>query len=555
MVAFAEQYLYQKGRICYVTGRHVHIVNIKNWSHTERIIDLESLLRIDPENPVKGRGSWKALAYSNGRIVCQRKTLVPEEGCLLILNAAAKSPSISETVLAQCPWAQPKLSFMRVCRDFLWYGLRNRLGSSQRYYWDIGTVELIQGRRLEHLNKPLRIPLQGSEIGSTIVFETFDKKLYGVSTEAWGDGQEIGWASYFYCIRISFSDLPAGRIQQLKLPRRDHNDGVLNDMWSQLSLQQDESDGQVYICESRKEYPDAGSFSTRTNYRYLLKFTEEPTDDWRLEEELNVDQQPPQKRIRRDVHIEHETQEVQDTAPVPSFIIQHVEKLYYDMSSMSMVDLVQQKDSKAPVRTDIHNHLAIRVASRKRKSPYDDPEDPHSMLRLPDLDEETDQPISGSEEDFHPTDFAIFPPDNSPKELTDLLDPKRRSDGRSMNHSIDNLNVVYLSHKPFPGQQGNSKLRPLIIISFDPASRTSIPNLKLLPGSNIKAIPHEEQTRPTKILTSDPIIDTAEPIPTLITTTTTTAAASSSSSNPHEKAHWWDAPAAFIRIEHGYQLR
>ena len=533
VVGFPDQFLYQDGVICYMVGSHVHLVGTRDWSNNEKVIDLESLVHqqdSDADEPAV-RSSWKVLAYRDGLIACQEKTSGQSECRVLVVNAKCTTQLRSELLLKAFSFRPQRLSFIRLGDGILWYGQLQRLGTREKYYWDIGAVGLPRSNTSpqESIPKqrrhPLRIPLQGSEVGSTITFEVFGNELYGGSTEPWSDHEEKDWVSYYYCMRISPMDFPEGYVRLWKIPRRDHTNGVLNDMWSQLSIQKDDTDNQIYVTETRKEYPsDGSSFSTRTNYRHLLKYNGESTNDWTLED-FDAFQEPPRKRVRRDVHTEYRDSEVQEMAPVRDFIIQHNENRFYDSGNMSFVDLVRNKNEQQPKGRE--SHLAVRVASRKRKSPYES-EDTGAMLRTPELDDDG-LSIKGSEEDFDDTKLALWPPNDSPQGLLDLLDPKSQSEGCTKNSSADNFNILYMCHKPLPGQ-ANPKLRPLVLLSFDP--RCSIPGLRpLLPSTSSQA--RSEPQNSMELNVDRRTI--ARP--------------------PSPPSHWWMQPAAYTTIRHGFRLR
>jgi hypothetical protein len=92
---------------------------------------------------------------------------------------------------------------------------------------------------------------------------------------------------------------------------------------------------------------------------------------------------------------------------------------------MSFINLVSDL-TPIPDSLQMRDRLRLRVVLRKQKSPLvDNPScSDYILLRKPDLNENND-PLKESENDFNPTKLHLWPADNAPTQIYNVLCPSR----------------------------------------------------------------------------------------------------------------------------------
>lgn len=179
-----------------------------------------------------------------------------------------------------------------------------------------------------------------------------------------------------------------------------------------------------------------------------------------------------------------------------------------------------------------HDRLRLRTVSRKRKSPIDEAS---NTLHKPEFTDDNGNPMDHGEERFTSRGIHMWPPENAPAELTQLLCPSHRigkvqavADERSIIYSIDQEGLC----------GGN---QAIVLINFDPVIRH--PGLKRLtldsgvrpwgPNSD-----HATAIRPLR-----------QQERTMLQTPVSTARANQAVPSVREE------PAMYLSINHGYWLR
>ena len=116
----------------------------------------------------------------------------------------------------------------------------------------------------------------GSEIGSTICFEFHDGYFYALSNQTSFEVEEIDWTSFYHCIRFPLNSPCKALLEKTEndrsMWRRQHQEGPIDDRWTNLRLDRDESTGELRIVESRKEWYLGSSRSQRTYYTTDIVF-------------------------------------------------------------------------------------------------------------------------------------------------------------------------------------------------------------------------------------------------------------------------------------------
>lgn len=354
--------------------------------------------------------------------------------------------------------------FVRHSRSYIWYGTFTAAHGSDGV-WSVCGVDFAT---FEEIVFPLDRVVDG-DLGQTLCFEMYQEHLYAVSTQvASGDDERFSSFYHWFCHAPRLK----GHKWNGRLWRREHREGPINEMWTDLSIRIDETTGRPVILECRREWRGGKSENHRTNYVEPLP-TPEEAETWVDDDpnDLTGNHHPydqrPEKRLRRNYHAEYE--HTDDPTKRLEFIAARTKHRSYHLASATFVDLVNDPAPQADgVRS--RDRLRLRTVSRKRKSPIDEEgtEGPRKMLFRP-TQIEDDHPVEGSEERFVSRGVHMWPADDAPSEIHHLLCPDSRagavravSDERSLIYSVSSTGLP-------PDYQA------LILISFDPAIR--FPNL------------------------------------------------------------------------------
>ncbi|KAL8708653.1 MAG: hypothetical protein Q9220_006478 [cf. Caloplaca sp. 1 TL-2023] len=355
---------------------------------------------------------------------------------------------------------------------------------------------------------PLQIPdLAVSELGQTLVFEIFDAHLYAISTQSPFELDEPQWTSHYSCYRFPLENPHSLTLETLKIWRRHHQEGPINDLWTDLKFLRDESTGELNIIEARKEWAGGSSIQKRTWYRqnvpsfwstppqsgrkssadhtlegdhqsdstpwsgsveeppYLLCL---PPDKNALDIDPSrvasgIDQPPAHPRLDCFTHPEYlDTPQVVDNA-----ILAKSKHRAYIQSASSFLDIVVGERKSGP-RTGLEQQIKLRIGARVEMSPLD----AQGLLYKPWIN--TD-PIEGSELHYSDLGIRVWPPDEAPVRLLDFLNgeldhgPTKagglayRTLGDITAVSDERL-IIYLIKKKGAGEDEVGKL---ILINFD----------------------------------------------------------------------------------------
>ncbi len=586
VLAYGESFVYSEGVLCYVDGSWVRALNIHGASKTEEVIDVLALhQRLAPRSESEPFLSLSpnetrvtSLSYSEGVLVCVYESGIIDECWLLVIDLPMEDPK-------HCPSTRVKpqrrfrhrLScttklFIRHNRSFLYYGTHSGLRSDGHHEWLLTGLDLSTGCLVAP--KPFRLAdFVGSDIGSTACFKIHEGSLFAVSNQTSFEVEEVDWTSYYHYIKIplgeTIPDLKAHPIWQ-----RQHGEGPINDSWTDLSLQKDEQTNELLIVECRKEWLGGGSANIRTYYTQpvrlngrenVMQMCNFPAND-PLTRTLDENSRPhfsePRKRIRKHYHHEYERSRLDPRSSAPrDFILAKTKFRAYSPSAMSFIDLVSDPapapGSVGSVR--MRDRLRLRIASRKQKSPLVcDPDNlPHPLLRKPELDE-NDVPLEDSEHDFHPTAVHLWPPDDCPPVIYDVLCPGGGRVG-NIEAVADERSIIYATDLPNP-MPGRS--RAIVMISFD---RTWGQNFKplFIPPTKPVVPPREMRLELPNMFSSRKTSKRASPAPE----PPSAAAASQPKRQKCEAGHSpavpdgiqrrliWREDAMFISINRGYRLR
>lgn len=276
-IGFCDAFVYLKGVLCYTLDDKVRVLDLRNSGDHEVVISIPGLLtQALSEIQDNNRGTFQILYYSDRIISCLYRSSGPDSTAWLIaFNVRYKAILLVEEL------DSTEKIFVRHNREFLYFGTNSDLGTDGHKKW------VIQGYSFTTktwFKQKIHLPdMVGNEIGSTICFEIYEKDFYALSNQTSFEVEEIDWTSFYHCIRFPL-DSPCKELMEKtendkKTWRRQHQEGPIDDRWTFLRLDTDETTGSLKIVESRKEWYMGASRSQRTYYTTKIKFPKLKHDD------------------------------------------------------------------------------------------------------------------------------------------------------------------------------------------------------------------------------------------------------------------------------------
>ncbi|KAJ5668596.1 uncharacterized protein N7477_007166 [Penicillium maclennaniae] len=469
ILAYGADFLYNQGVLCYRVGDEIRLLDVHRVARQERVVNLGELIsRLGFGSAGLGLVDQVTLLHYNDGIVSFRLARQDaQEDVLLAIDMDRRSgqPRRKRLLLQKAIPADSPI-FVRHSRAYIWYGtFTSAHGSSG--VWSVCGKDFATSEEIEF---PLDRVVDG-ELGQTLCFDMYREHLYAVSTQVASDDDER-FSSFYHW--FCYSPREKGCKWKGRLWRREHCEGPINEMWTDLSIRIDETTGRPVILECRREWRGGKSENHRTNYIEPLP-TPEEAETWADDDpnDLTGNHQPynqrPEKRLRRTYHAEYEHHH--DPAKRLEFIAARTKHRSYHLASATFVDLVNDPAPQADgVRSQ--DRLRLRTVSRKRKNPIDDggTEGAPKMLFRP--MQVNGQPIKGSEDRFVSCGVHMWPRDDTPSEIYNLLCPDSRVS--SVRAVSDERSIIYsVSSAGLP-----SNHQALVLISFDPTIR--FPNLTSL---------------------------------------------------------------------------
>lgn len=472
-VGYGAEFLYNQGYLCYRSDHWIRLLYMHGAAFRERVMDLREvipqLLEAGPVEPgVEDRVTL--LSYCDDILVFRVADISATEDALLVVNMAWRQTHQDKRrflLYAEIPASAPV--FVRHCGSYIWYGTFTAADGSDGV-WSITGMDLESEESIEF---PLDRVVDG-DLGQTLCFEIHDEHLYAVSTQVAADDDEVHSSFYHWFCHAPRAD---GRKWNGRLWRREHQEGPINEMWTDLSIRKDETTGRPVILECRREWRDGKSENHRTYYTQRLPTPEEAlaplsggtfeTPSWvSVDDDLENDHpydERPAKRLRRYYHAEYES----GSTKRHEFIAARTKHRGYHLGASTFVDIVND-----PVGDNLRSRdrIRLRTVSRKRKCPIDEEgnEGPPNRLFQPTQMDQYGFPVEGSEERFECRGVRMWPPDDAPPALQSLLCPGPRTG--SVKSIADERSIIYSIDAPGlpPNQQA------LILISFDPHFRIPI---------------------------------------------------------------------------------
>ncbi|KAL4891122.1 F-box domain protein [Aspergillus ambiguus] len=497
ILAFGSAFLYSGGSLSYIYEDEIRALDVHGASQVEHVLNIHCVLaRAIPNcNLMHDTTRVSLMYYSHGVLAFLVEMVERQEAWLLAVDMRRRIDcGKTGRLRLRTRLQSTKRLFVRHNQSYLFYGTHSALGYHGYPQWAISCVDLTTGQHLT--DKPVELEnFAGYEIGQTVCFEVHEDHLYAVSTLVDFEEEEVDWTSYYVWIC-----LPPGHDScspaTTRTWRRQHREGPINDTWSDLSLRHDEATKRLMILECRREWLDGGSDNCRTYYMQPLPSPSEipqgkqqgcasrnpvPLPDEPLAKTLDPLSKPnyerPHKRLRRYYHAEYPLN--CDKTQRRDFILAKTKFRTYNHSASTFVDLVNDPYPDPERSLLSRDRLRLRVVSRKRKSPIDEEgeEGPRKRLFRPEVTDADGHPVEHSEERFITRGVQMWPPDNAPQELNDLLCPSRRIG--KVQAIADERSIVYSVEHNSTGSGDN---RAIVLINFDPSLR--LPGLQRLGGTN-----------------------------------------------------------------------
>ena len=486
IIAYGTDFTYQEGVLCYHSNGQIRLLDIRHCSKTEDYIETSRWKRrLNANHPSSSLSSdlqprISHLSYTKGILACLCEMGETGESWLIVIDwdpskheSTPESEAKRRILLCEQLNCTTKL-FIQHNGSYLYYGTHSAIGSHGHHEWMIQGFNLSNGRPVTE--KPIQLAdFFGSELGSTVCFGIHKGHFYAVSNQTSLEVEEVDWTSQYHCIQFALDERKP-ILRPRKRWRRQHEEGPLNDSWTELSLQRAVQTDELLIVECRKEYMGGGSANIRTYYILPLSLSDSdeipknfgyPENDpltKTLDDNSKPNYEPAQKRIRRFCHPEYSLDRLgPGRFASQEFILAKTKFRGYNLATSSFIDLVNDPASR-PGFARQHDRIRLRIASRTQKSPLiDDPKVPgHFLLRSKETDRDGN-PIEHSEEDFHATEVQnLWPPNDAPTELFDVLCPGGRVG--QVDAMADDMAIVYMT-----GSRANPNgERAIILINFDP---------------------------------------------------------------------------------------
>ncbi|PVH89320.1 hypothetical protein DL98DRAFT_508410 [Cadophora sp. DSE1049] len=268
-IGFCDAYIYRRGILCYTLDDRIRILDLHRSAQEEFVVSIPGLLtQALSDIGDNNRGTFKCLYYSDGILSCIYDASDEDSPAWLIAFHIK-----SRRILATHELESTDKIFARHNSQYLYYGTHSELGTDGYKKWVIYGYEY---KTRKWFDQKVHLPdMVGSEIGSTICFEFYRNSFYALSNQTSFEVEEIDWTSFYHCIRFPLNSPCKALLEKTvnkSMWRRQHQEGPIDDRWTSLSLDEDESTGELRIVEARKEWYLGCSKSQRTYYTTDIVF-------------------------------------------------------------------------------------------------------------------------------------------------------------------------------------------------------------------------------------------------------------------------------------------
>lgn len=531
IIGYATSFSYHAGILCYSTCTSLRVLNFNNRRTTEKVLGSDVFTNhvFAASGREDGVGLEALQSIQIHEYASDIVTLACDFGLhgehIFAVNisdryhqASQSTPSSRRSRVLLCTRLRSSCKlFVRHNDRYLILGTHSAPSEHHYHEW------LLQGYDLETSKQITKEPLQlreffGSEIGITVCFTIHQDKFYALTNQTSHESEEVDWTSYYQFISFHLQD-PCPNLTIRAIWRRQHLEGPINDAWTDLVFQQDHRSGELLIVECRKEWVNGGSRSIRTYYTQpfdrathaeLDEGLRHPPDDplsRTLDKTSNSRWEKPKPRVSRHVHAEFR-KDVDEG--FKEYIRAKTKWNEYDFNAQSFVDLVVDE-----VRNEgdwrPKERVKVRVVSRDELSPLVPDAGCRgsraSIVRWRTQDKDG-MAMEDGEEAFSHSRVSLWPPDDAPQGLQDILCPSGRSG--EVKALLGDEGIVYMAG---PLREAGSPERALIFVSFDPTF--GFEGMRRLDGSfatpkGRDAIVVEETIRKRKNV-SDALADKAHP--------------------------------------------
>ncbi|KAK3902998.1 hypothetical protein C8A05DRAFT_15017 [Staphylotrichum tortipilum] len=481
-VAFAEEWLFENGVLCYTRGLQMRILDLHRAAHDEIVVNVRDLVSQKiQDSRVRHKYKLTLLHYSHRFVSCSYT--LRRDDCsdgsqhwLLVFN-----PVDGEIAIARQLGSVSKL-FVRNNAKFLYYGTASEPTCDGSGRWVINGFDLVTHKLL---GQPLEIPTPiGTDIGSTICFDIFDDYMYCLSNQRSLHVEDLDFLSYYTCFRIPLArdgfdvEEPAEALW-----RRDRTDGPLDDRWTFLRMFKDETTGQLMAVEARKEWLSGRISARRAYYTTAIKFDDSVDREKRplgyTDRQICAakrERTGPAKPQTRDPHLVH----LGDDSATVSLTLSKCPLRAYYPACQTFIDLIDDSSSFDPA----HQQLRIRGGTRRPRAPaelaprtMETPPPPASASAAAAQEEGLDNHNTFLQqvEDLYRTEADLFWP---PKQDPAVNDPALAGLYATLNPpgyfgnpqgTWDDRSLVYATGGGAGGAVGG--LRALVFVSWDPNIR------------------------------------------------------------------------------------
>ena len=265
-IGFADAYLYSKGVLCYTLDQTVRILDLHRSGQNETVISIPGLVtQAIPTIGESTRGLFQILYYSDDIVSClyRSSTSLDPVAWLIAFNAKAGRILTTKELESTCK------IFVRHNREFLYYGTHSEIGTDGYRNWVIRGYDFKSMKWFDQ--KMCLSSIVGSELNSTVCFELHQGYFYALSNQTSFDVEEVDWTSFYHCVRFPQASPVRKDLEQTRdrdMWRRQLQEGPIDDRWTSLRLDADESTGDLKIIECRKEWKQGSSRSRKSCWAY-----------------------------------------------------------------------------------------------------------------------------------------------------------------------------------------------------------------------------------------------------------------------------------------------
>ena len=481
LLGYGSSFAYRDGILCYIYKSTIRILDVFKAATKELVIDTYQL-HDSEQHP---RFPQKLLNFQAGVLSFFYEPMENLVNFIMLINInelrnrTTPSPTIMET---HALWAmgphEPQRVFARNNSQIFCFGKYGRTSLNDRHQWGLRTWSFAT----QTTSRLLQLEgFFGVDIGQTVAFELFDDYLYAVSNQDTEGIEEIDWTSFYNCYRVPIANLTRERLQHKRIWRRQHRDGVINDLLTDLSLQKDEETGVVTIVEGRKEWLEGRSKQTRTFYRQPLEFPDYGNDELSalsgsassarggtatvtapvalppndvLVSAIDPSNKPQYLPAQyRHPYSVHETTQVR---PGRHYHPLRIRYRCYNLPASTSLDIVSSDENCLDGEPTVHLVVNTRVPSSSI--------DPATGRLYPPKTDDEGIPVFGSSDRYHSLPPESWPPKDAPEQLLELLNThiRARQSLRGLEAVSDGHILIYLTDSVHDGLG-----QAIILVSFD----------------------------------------------------------------------------------------